>query len=84
MVTTIRAKFTVAEIRRYSWDQGRSAEVILQPQYDQTIPEDRRFCEATPSGKFAMRVDNPRALEELRLGRVFYIDMVPVEEPKHD
>ena len=75
----VRAKFTVVELRRYSWDQGRSAEVVLQPQYDQSIPEDRRFCEATPSGKFAMRVDNPKALEQLALGRVFYIDLTPCE-----
>lgn len=75
----VRAKFTVAELRRYSWDQGRSAEVILQPQYDQNIPEDRRFCAATPSGKFAMRVDNPAALEQLTLGRAFYIDLTPVD-----
>ena len=79
---TVRAKFTVAEIRRYSWDQGHSAEIILTPQYDESIPEDRRFLKATPSGKLAMRVDNPTAIEQLQLGRVFYLDLVPVDDQK--
>ena len=43
-----------------------------------SIPEDRRFNKATPSGEFWMQVDNPAALEVLKLGQVFYIDMIPV------
>jgi hypothetical protein len=81
----VRAKFTVTEHRLYSYDAARgpelqAREVILTPQYDQAIPEDRRFAQATPSGKLAMRIDNPAALKEFTLGRAFYLDMTPVDE----
>lgn len=77
----VRAKFMVTEIHRHSWDGGRAATLVLQPQYDSTIPEDQRFAQATPSGRLEMRVDNPSAVEALQLGKVFYLDFSPVEEP---
>lgn len=78
---TVRAKFMVTEIHRHAWDSGKGATLVLQPQYDSSIPEDRRFAQATPSGRMEMRVDNPGAIEALPLGKQFYVDFTPVEEP---
>lgn len=73
----VRAKFKVTEHRQYAGDNGK--EIVLQPQYDESIEEDRRFAKYTPTGRFAMRVDNPLAVEQLALGRTFYLDLTPVE-----
>lgn len=67
---TIRAKFEVISVENET--------VTLEPRYDETIPEDRRFNEATPWGRLEMFVNNPAALEQLQPGRVFYLDLVPV------
>ncbi len=74
----IRAKFTVVSVTEYGAHSGKT--VKLQPQYDDAIPEDRRFHAATPTGMFEMFVTNPLALEDLQPGRAFYIDLTPVEE----
>jgi len=52
----------------------------LAPQYDMSIPEDRRFQKATPWGEINLHIDNPAAVDQLKIGKAFYIDMSPVEE----
>jgi len=74
-MAVIRAKFMVQEITKNNWG---GTEVLLRPQYDPDLPEDQKFAKATPSGELRMDVDNPKALEELSMGRVFYLDFVPV------
>lgn len=73
---SVRAKFTVQEVTHHQWG-GKT--IVLRPQYDTTIPEDQRFAQATPSGELRMQVDNPRAVEELAIGKAFYLDFTPVE-----
>ncbi len=73
---TVRAKFQVVEVTEHAHYSART--VKLMPRYDESIPEDRRFARATPSGEFTMFVDNPAALEQLKLGQDFYIDLTPV------
>lgn len=75
----VRAKFTVSEIRQHSWSP-HARTVVLTPEYDQSIPEDQRFAQATPSGRLEMLIDNPSALAALPLGEKFYIDITPVPE----
>jgi hypothetical protein len=71
---SVRAKFTVVAIT----DRGGTTKTIrLEPRYDQTIPEDRRFCAATPWGSMEMSIDNPAALEQLTIGKAFYVDFTP-------
>jgi hypothetical protein len=70
-MNTVRAKFEVISVENET--------VTMEPRYDESIPEDQRFCEATPWGKLEMFVNNPAALEQLQPGRVFYLDLVPVE-----
>lgn len=76
---TVRAKFVVTAIT----DQGQHSPKVVKmtPQYDMSIPEDRRFQKATPWGEINLHIDNPIAVEQLKLGKAFYIDMSPVEEP---
>lgn len=68
----VRAKFTVTEV--HSFHYGTSKKHILTPVYDSSIPEDRRFAQATPSGRIEMYVDNPPASDELAIGKTFYVD----------
>lgn len=48
--------------------------VFLEPRYDQSIPEDVRFMQATPSGRMEMQIENPTALAEFVPGTSFYVD----------
>jgi hypothetical protein len=83
MPKTVRAKFQVTEKTQYAWNKN-SVRIKLTPQYDQTIPEDQRFAQATPSGEFWMQVDNPAAAEALELGKTYYIDLTPADAPLTD
>ena len=74
----VRAKFKVTSVTQHDSDSsGRT--IKLEPRYDESIPEDQRFAQATPSGELTMYVNNPVAVEELALGKTFYLDFVPVE-----
>lgn len=74
---TVRAKFVVSAIT----DLGpQSPKIVkLSAQYDMGIPEDRRFQKATPWGEVSLHIDNPAAVEQLKIGKAYYIDMTPVE-----
>lgn len=74
----VRAKFAVTGIT----DQGVNSPKIvkLTPQYDMGIPEDRRFQKATPWGEISLHIDNLAVIETLKIGKQFYVDMIPVEE----
>lgn len=72
---SVRAKFTVQSITEYQYGGKK---VVLAPQYDESIPEDQRFAKATPGGEFSMFIDNPAALDQLKLGKAFYIDLTLV------
>lgn len=71
----VRAKFQVTAITSHSWG---GTEIVLEPRYDSSIPEDRRFSDATPSGKMTMLINNPAAVDQLKLGQFFYVDFTPV------
>lgn len=73
----IRAKFEVVNVQQH--DAAGQATVTLEPRYDEAIPEDQRFCEATPWGKLEMFINNPVVIQALQTGQKFYLDLVPVE-----
>lgn len=77
----IRAKLVLSEVVNLAWSKT-SKRLKFTTQYDESIPEDLRFCKATPSGEFSMQVDNPGALEQLELGKYYYLDLTPVPETK--
>ncbi len=51
-----------------------SKELHFNTQYDPEIPEDRRFCKATPNGNATFLIDNPAALAQFTLGKCYYLD----------
>lgn len=80
---TVRAKFTVTAVEpRWEGDEGPGRKIVLEPRYDDSIPEDQRFAQATPSGRLEMVVDNPSAIAALPEGQAFYLDLTPVEPPQ--
>lgn len=45
--------------------------VTLETQYDNSLPEDQRFCQATPWGKLETIIDNPNV--NIEVGKTYYI-----------
>lgn len=76
-MTTIRSKFQLVEIRQHSWSTEFRT-LVFEARYDSSVPEDQRFCTATPTGRFEMLVDNPTALAHFTLGRYYYFDATEV------
>lgn len=75
----VRAKFQVTEVTQYGNQYGHGKRIKLTPVYDDTIPENKRFAQATPSGSLEMHVNNPSAEQEMQVDRTFYVDFTPVE-----
>ena len=48
-------------------------------EYDPADPEDTRFSRYTPGGSMNFYVNNPKVVPEMIEGRVFYVDLTPVE-----
>lgn len=82
----IRCKFSVSEVTEMAWSKT-ARRVRLAAVYTNSpsaSPEDLAFTQATPSGELIATIDNPSALELLRPGATFYLDLVPVEEEKEE
>ena len=47
---TVRCKFRCTSVRHFTPDGSGAREYTFTPQYDMSIPEDRRFQKATPWG----------------------------------
>jgi hypothetical protein len=75
----VRAKFKVTEVRQHAW-HPTARTIVLEPQYDSSIDEDRRYATATPSGRIEMFVDNPKAIDALPVGGYFYVDFTAVPQ----
>ena len=76
-----RAKFTVQKKAQMAWGKPGAAEITLSPTYDTSIPEDKLFSEASPSGELHMYVDNPAAVQFFELGKAYYLDFTPAPVP---
>jgi hypothetical protein len=75
---TVRCKFQLQEVHDLMWGK----KYFFRPQYDDTIPEDRRFAKYSPSGEFWIMVDNPAV--EYKIGHFYYFDSHEVPEPVKD
>ena len=71
----VRCKFRLTEVHQFAHG-GRK--FIFRPEYDTSIPEDQRFCKASPSGEFQIYVDNPAVFEQWKVGGYYYFDATPV------
>lgn len=74
---TIRCKMQLENIFAQTWG---GAKAIFRCIYDQKIAEDLSFQKATPSGFAEFQIDNPKAAEQLVIGRYYYVDFTPVED----
>ena len=73
---TVRAKLELVEKNEKTW----ATELKFEARYDDTIPEDLRFEEATPTGTIVMQVTNKKALEQFRVGSHYYVDFNIAED----
>lgn len=70
----VRAKLRLASVTKTVWG---GTFLKFEAQYDDSIPEDRRFQKATPNGMVELQVDNPAALAQFELGDSYYVDFTP-------
>jgi hypothetical protein len=75
---TVRAKFRCVKVEHSAY--MTAVKYTFAPQYDQTIPEDRRFAVASPAGEKWINVVNPAVTFEM--GDYYYLDFSPVPAPE--
>lgn len=84
MAANARAKFRVISVEQHGAglaDPGKvgSETIKMAAQYDESLPEDVAFSDATPWGELKMSVTNPNLIGKIRPGEFYYLDFVPVE-----
>lgn len=78
----VRAKFKVVGIRRSQWSSDKEVQTIeMQPVTGGTSEEheNRKFWEATPSGKIELGCVNLAAASRFELGKEYYVDFTPAD-----
>ncbi|MDE2103554.1 MAG: hypothetical protein KGL39_40315 [Patescibacteria group bacterium] len=75
----IRCKMKLENVFAQHWG---GAKAIFRCEYDQKVAEDVSFQKATPSGFAEYQIDNPKAAEQLVIGKSYYVDFTPVPEPQ--
>jgi hypothetical protein len=74
----VRCKMKLDNVFAQAWGGSKA---IFSCQYDsKLIEEDRSFQKATPSGMAEFVVDNPKAAEQLVIGKYYYFDITPAPE----
>lgn len=73
----VRTKFRLSEVHQICWNKD-TRRYVFEAIYDDSIPEDQRFSQATPSGTFTMMVTNPTVHAQYELGKFYYFDSTPV------
>lgn len=66
-----RAKFYVTSVTLLGNSNQR---VALNAMYDDGIPENKRFNQASPTGEMSILVSNPALAGKFRPGQRFYLD----------
>ncbi len=75
----VRCKFTVQSVKPIS-EGSEHHDVTMTALYCPDIPEDQAFSKATPWGTLTFGCNNPRALEQLEVGKSYYLDITRVPE----
>ncbi|HUN00396.1 MAG TPA: hypothetical protein PLI96_07930 [Halothiobacillus sp.] len=73
---SIRCKMRVEGVYAQQWG---GAKVIFRSEYDQKIAEDVSFAKATPTALFEAQIDNPKAAEQIVIGKTYYFDITAAE-----
>jgi hypothetical protein len=91
-VPRVRAKFMCNSYETSLQHAGRDAAGNLQPPVEcRTVklsavydgsPENKRFFRFTPSGQISLGTLNPEAWRVFELGKEFYVDFIPTDQPK--
>ena len=70
----VRAKVTCGSI------EGNNIlfRTVYEPDAEKD-PENARFTQATPWGEIKMGSDNPKALEQFKVGQSYYVDFSPAQ-----
>lgn len=72
----IRCKMRLENVFAQAWG---GAKAIFACQYDERLcAEDRAFAKATPTGAAEFQIDNPKAAEQLVIGKCYYFDISEV------
>lgn len=72
----IRAKMRLENVFAQSWG---GAKAIFRCAYDQKVAEDVSFQLATPNGHAEFQIDNPKASEQLVIGKHYYVDFTQAD-----
>lgn len=74
----IRCKMRLDNVVGQTWG---GIKAFFRCEYDsKLIEEDVTFQKATPSGQAEFQIDNPKAIEQLKIGAYYYVDFSPVPE----
>ena len=73
---SIRCKMTLSAVIAQQWG---GAKAIFHTQYDPAIPDDQAFTKATPTGMAEFQIDNPKAAEQLVIGKAYYFDITAAD-----
>ncbi len=74
---SIRCKMQLEGVYAQSWG---GAKAIFHCSYDQALcEEDRSFQKATPTGQAEFQIDNPKAAEQLVIGKYYYVDFTRID-----
>lgn len=82
---TTRCKMTVTQCKKMQHDDGThyATHLELDAVTDGSTPENESFWEATPSGRMSLEVNNVSALPaDLEVGDAFYVDLIPITNPR--
>lgn len=75
----IRCKMRLSDVIRNAWG-GRKA--FFECIYDEGLAkEDAGFQKATPTGSAEFVIDNPKATEQLVIGKYYYVEFSPIPKP---
>ena len=87
---TVRAKFKLvgwknavgSRLKDGKWVEGIVASLEFSAVHSEDPnSENRKFWEATPSGKIELNIVNPEALKDFDIGKEYYVDFIPVVAP---
>ena len=74
----VSARFRLHQLIQDAWyPEARTARFAIEE--DLTIAPDDRAMLATPIGELELRVDNPKALEQLKIGGRYRIELIPCD-----
>lgn len=73
----IRCKMRLENIFGQAWGGSKA---IFRCEYDSKLcEEDKAFQKATPTGFAEFQIDNPKAAEQLVIGKYYYVDFISCE-----